>query len=117
MFKTNEQNCKGTRLFMAYLDESECGFHHLLVPRTSPAALSNRPCTELGSLEISGATNHSGPLMTPDLWLPLAAARDESWRWTNTFIAAEATASNRQPMSCLEKRKYNIRTRHKKKDK
>ena len=51
-----------------------CSFHHLGLSNTSPAALSSRPCTKLASLDIKGATSHSGPLITPRRLLLWAVA-------------------------------------------
>ena len=90
-------------------DFAECSFHHCRVPNTSPAAFNRRPCTGLDSLEIKGATNHSGPLITTDFWLLWAVAKGViSCRWTKTPIAPVAMAFNRGPVSWEDSRKKLI---------
>lgn len=88
--------------WITYEDESEWGFHHFGVSNTSPAAFRSLPWTELGSLEIKGATSHSGPLITPDFVLLWLVPSFGSCLWTKTVIAAVATASRRDPISWNE---------------
>lgn len=94
-------NLFSVKYHASYTDDfGECSFHHCLVSRTSPAAFRRRPCTELDSLEIKGATSHSGPLITTDFWLLWAVAKGVvSCRCTKTLMALVAMASRRGPVS------------------